>query len=153
MQRPRSAWLCSSAGCSIPGWATSLPFVTAFGAVAAAVWAAGWLPAGFVAIIGYFAFSYLFIPPRHTLAFGTVAHVVGMLAYLLSCGLIIGIGEAMRAAKVRRDRLSATLATQRRDAHEKAEELLDARQLASIVESFRRRHHRQVAGRHHPELE
>ncbi len=57
-----------------------------------------------------------------------------MLAFLLSCGLIIGIGEAMRAARVRRDRLSATVATQRRDAHETAEELLDARQLASIVE-------------------
>ena len=118
-----------------PWLGESLPFVTAFGAVAAAVWAAGWVPASFVAIIGYFAFSYFFIAPRHTLAFGTFAHVVGMLAYLLSCGLIIGIGEAMRAARVRRDRLSATVATQRRDAHETAEELLDARQLASIVES------------------
>ena len=117
-----------------PWLGESLPFVTAFGAVAAAVWAAGWVPASFVAIIGYFAFSYFFIAPRHTLAFGTFAHVVGMLAYLLSCGLIIGIGEAMRAARVRRDRLSATVATQRRDAHEKAEELPDARQLASIVE-------------------
>ena len=118
-----------------PWLGESLPFVTAFGAVAAAVWAAGWVPASFVAIIGYFAFSYFFIAPRHTLAFGTFAHVVGMLAYLLSCGLIIGIGEAMRAARVRRDRLSATVATQRRDAHETAEELLDALQLASIVES------------------
>ena len=117
-----------------PWLGDSLPFVTAFGAVAAAVWAAGWVPASFVAIIGYFAFSYFFIAPRHTLAFGTFAHVVGMLAYLLSCGLIIGIGEAMRAARVRRDRLSATVATQRRDAHETAEELLDALQLASIVE-------------------
>ena len=118
-----------------PWLGDSLPFVTAFGAVAAAVWAAGWVPASFVAIIGYFAFSYFFIAPRHTFAFGTLAHVVGMLAYLLSCGLIIGIGEAMRTARVRRDRLSVTLATQRRDAHEKAEELLDARLLASIVES------------------
>ena len=49
-----------------PWLGDSLPFVTAFGAVAAAVWAAGWRPASVVAIIGYFAFSYLFIPPRHT---------------------------------------------------------------------------------------
>ena len=86
-----------------------MPLVTAFGAVAAAVWAAGWLPASVVAIIGYFACSYLFIPPRGTLVFGGFADLVGMIAYLFTCGLIIGIGEAMRAAKVRADRRRDTL--------------------------------------------
>ena len=93
----------------------SLPLVTAFGAVAAAVWAAGWLTAGVIAIIGYFACSFLFIPPRGTLQFGAFADVVGMLAYLFTCSLIIGIGEGMRAAKVRanqrRDTLRVTLAS------------------------------------------
>ena len=84
-----------------PWLGNSMPLVTAFGAVAAAVWAAGWLPATVVAIVGYLACSYLFIPPRGTLVFGGFADVVGMIAYLFTCGLIIGIGEAMRAAKVR----------------------------------------------------
>jgi PAS domain S-box-containing protein len=98
-----------------PWLGNSMPLVTAFGAVAAAVWAAGWLPAGIVAVIGYFAFSYLFIPPRHTFLFGSLADVVGMFAYLFTCGLIIGVGEAMRAAKVRasqqRNTLRVTLAS------------------------------------------
>ena len=89
-----------------------VPLVTLYAAVAVSVWAGGYLPAGVVAIIGYFACSYLFIPPRGTLAFGTVAKLVGMIAYLVTCSLIIVIGEALRAAKVRanqrRDTLSAT---------------------------------------------
>ena len=44
-----------------------------------------------------------------------MTNVVGLIAYLLTCGLIIGIGEAMRAAKVRanqrRDTLWVTLAS------------------------------------------
>ena len=46
----------------------ALPFVTLFAAVAVSVWAGGYLPAGAVALIGYVACSYLFIPPRGTLA-------------------------------------------------------------------------------------
>jgi PAS domain-containing protein len=57
--------------------------------------------------------------------------VVGLIVYLLTCGFIIGIGEAMRAAKARANQRRET---HRRDAQEKAEELSDARQLASIVE-------------------
>jgi PAS domain S-box-containing protein len=93
----------------------SLPLVTLFGAVAAGVWAGGYRLAGVVAIIGYFACSYLFIPPRGSLAFGSLTNAVGMIAYLFTCGLIIGIGEAMRAAKLRanqrHDTLRATLAS------------------------------------------
>jgi PAS domain S-box-containing protein len=93
---------------------SSLPLVTAFGAVAAAVWAAGWLPAVVIAVVGYLACSLLFIPPRGTLQFGGIADVVGMFAYLFTCSLIIAIGEAMRAAKLRanqrRDTLRVTLA-------------------------------------------
>ena len=90
----------------------SLPLVTLFGAVALGVWAGGYLPAGAVAIVGYFACSYLFIPPRGSLAFGAVTNVVGMIAYLVTCSLIIGIGEAMRAAKVRANQRRDTLWTQ-----------------------------------------
>jgi PAS domain S-box-containing protein len=93
----------------------SLPLVTSFGAVAASVWISGYATAALIAVVGYFAFSFLFIPPRGTFNFGSFADVVGMLAYLFTCSLIIGIGEAMRAAKVRanqqRDTLRVTLAS------------------------------------------
>jgi PAS domain S-box-containing protein len=93
----------------------SLPLVITFGAVAASVWVGGYLPASVIAVVGYFASSYLFIPPRGTFNFATFGDVVGMLAYLFTCSLIIGIGEAMRAAKMRanrqRDTLRVTLAS------------------------------------------
>ena len=93
----------------------SLPLVTIFGAIAAAVWAGGYPPAIVMTVVGYFACSYLFIPPRHSFAFGTFGNLVGMLAYLFTCSLIIAIGEAMRAAKMRanqqRDTLRVTLAS------------------------------------------
>ncbi len=93
----------------------SLPLVTSFGAVAASVWVAGYLPAAIIAVFGYFAFSFFFIPPRGTFNFASSADVVGMIAYLFTCSLIIAIGEAMRAAKARanqqRDTLRVTLAS------------------------------------------
>jgi PAS domain S-box-containing protein len=109
----------------------ALPFATLFAAVAVSVWAGGYLPAGVVAIIGYAACAYLFTPPRGSLAHPTVTSVVALIAYLLTCGLIIGLGEAMRAAQLRANQRRDV---HRRDAQEKAEELVDARQLASIVE-------------------
>ena len=42
----------------------SLPLVTLFGAVAAAVWLGGYRPAILVGIVGYLACDYLFIQPR-----------------------------------------------------------------------------------------
>ena len=47
-----------------PVMGDSLPLVTLFGAVAAAVWVGGYRPAIVVAILGYLACSYLFIQPR-----------------------------------------------------------------------------------------
>ena len=77
----------------------ALPFVTLFGAVAAAVWLGGFGPGTLVTILGYIAAEYLFIPPRGSLLLGTAADVVGLLAYLFTCALIIAIGEAMRRAQ------------------------------------------------------
>ena len=69
----------------------SLPLVTLFGAVAAAVWVGGALPAAVAAILGYLACAYLFIPPRFEFVFD-VPSVVGLAAYLFTCSLIIAIG-------------------------------------------------------------
>ena len=92
----------------------SLPVVTLFGAVAAAVWVGGVLPATAAAILGYLACAYLFIPPRGEIVFD-VPRVVGLAAYLFTCSLIIAIGEAMRRAQARErersDLLRITLAS------------------------------------------
>lgn len=78
----------------------SLPLVTLFGAVAAAVWLGGSTPALLITIVGYVACHYLFIEPRGTFSFDA-GIVVGALAYLFTCALIIWIGEAMRRAQTR----------------------------------------------------
>jgi PAS domain S-box-containing protein len=79
----------------------ALPLVTLFGAVAAAVWAGGYRPAILVAVAGYVACVYLFIEPRGSLGVAGFPQVVGLLAYLFTCSLIIGFGEAARLAQTR----------------------------------------------------
>ncbi len=79
----------------------SLPLVTLFGAVAGAVWIGGYRPALFVVILGYLACAYLFIPPRGAVELTTYETVVGLIAYLFTCSLIVGIGEGMRRAQAR----------------------------------------------------
>ena len=91
----------------------ALPLVTLFGAVAAAAWLGGYRPALLVTIVGYFACHYLFIPPRGRIDFTEAGSAVGLVAYLFTCTLIIGFGEAMRLAQTRaterREVLSVTL--------------------------------------------
>ncbi len=83
-----------------PVMGDTLPLVTLFGAVAASVWLGGYRPALVVVVVGYLACSYLFIEPRGRFATDP-ATIVGFVAYLFTCALIIGIGEAMRAANLR----------------------------------------------------
>ncbi|HET7098438.1 MAG TPA: PAS domain S-box protein [Casimicrobiaceae bacterium] len=79
----------------------SLPLVTLFGAVAIAVWVGGYRPAIVVSVLGYLACNFLFIAPRHTIGPFDAATVVGLIAYVFTCSLIIAIGEAMRIARAR----------------------------------------------------
>jgi PAS domain S-box-containing protein len=79
----------------------SLPLVTVFAAVAAAVWVGGYPVAVAVAVVGYLACDYLFIAPRARIELGDVGHAAGMVAYLVTCTFIIGFGEAMRRAQFR----------------------------------------------------
>jgi PAS domain S-box-containing protein len=81
-----------------PLMGASLPLVTMFGAVAAAVWVGGFRPALLVTSVGYLACHYLFIEPRGTIHFST-ADAVGLVAYAFTCALIVAIGEAMRYAQ------------------------------------------------------
>ena len=79
----------------------SLPLVTLFGAVAAAVWLGGYRVAVPVTIVGYLACHYLFIAPRGHFNLSNRANVVGLVAYLFTCTLIIFFGEAARVAERR----------------------------------------------------
>ena len=79
----------------------ALPLVTLFGAVAAAVWLGGYRVAIPVVILGYLACHYLFIPPRGQINLQRFADAVGLVAYLLTCTLIIFFGEAARIAQAR----------------------------------------------------
>lgn len=76
----------------------AFPLVTLFGAVAAAVWLGGYRLAIPVTFAGYIACHYLFIPPRGAFAPDDSANLVGLAAYLFTCSLIIGFGEAARSA-------------------------------------------------------
>jgi PAS domain S-box-containing protein len=78
-----------------------LPLVTLFGAIAAAVWAGGFLPATLVTILGYLIINVLVMDPRGAFVVFTKDRVVGLLAYLFTSGIIIALGEAMRRAQAR----------------------------------------------------
>src|SRR4051812_38350636 len=78
-----------------------LPFITLYGAVAAAVWYGGCRPALVATALGYLACNYLFMEPRGTLALLHAHQYIGLVLYLFTCSLIIGFGEAMRVAQRR----------------------------------------------------
>jgi PAS domain S-box-containing protein len=79
----------------------SVPFITLFGAVAAAVWIGGYGPALLAAAVGYLGCTWLFVPPRGVLSLGEPQTLVALGAYTFTCALIIGIGSAMQAAQRR----------------------------------------------------
>ena len=79
----------------------ALPLVTLFAAVAAGVWLGGYRLAIPIALLGYLACHYLFIQPRGHIDLTAVANLVGLIAYLFTCALIIVFGEAARVAESR----------------------------------------------------
>lgn len=93
----------------------SLPLVTLFGAVAFAVWAGGYRSAVLVTVLGFTVCDYFFIEPRHAFGLRNAVNGVGALAYLLTCSVIIALGEGMRVAAHRaryeRERVIVTLSS------------------------------------------
>jgi PAS domain S-box-containing protein len=84
-----------------PWMGDAMPLVTVFGAVAAAVWIGGYGPAIIVTTLGYLACNWLFIEPRGRLDIADPGTLIGLLAYLFTCALIIGFGETTRLAQLR----------------------------------------------------
>jgi PAS domain S-box-containing protein len=87
----------------------TLPLITLFGAVAAAVWIGGYRPAILVTLIGYIACHYLFIEPRGQFDFHAARDVIGLIAYLFTGSLIIGFGQTVRIAHSRANERSEIL--------------------------------------------
>jgi PAS domain S-box-containing protein len=81
-----------------PWVGNSLPLVTLYGAVAAAVWLGGYQVAVLAMVLGYLACDYLFIEPRGAINLPQAQELFRLAAYLLFCGIIIGFGEAVRSA-------------------------------------------------------
>ena len=77
----------------------SLPLVTLYGAVAAAVWLGGYSQGVTAAIVGYLACDYLFIEPRGVFGFSDSSSFMGALAYSVTCAIVIGLGNATRNAR------------------------------------------------------
>ena len=77
------------------------PFCTLYGAVAIAVWYGGYRPALAATALGYLAANYLFIEPRGSVVVRGIGDVVGLSAYLFSCAIIIGFGEAIHRSRRR----------------------------------------------------
>ena len=84
-----------------PLMGNTLPLVTLFAAVAAAVWVSGVGSALVALAVGYLFSNVLFIEPRGQLSLDKTDNVVGLLAYLFTCALIIAFGEAARRAQSR----------------------------------------------------
>jgi PAS domain S-box-containing protein len=83
-----------------PLMGSAFPLATMFSAVAFCSYYSSWRPALFTVVFGYLAADLAFIPGA-SLLFGRplIPEVSGIGVYLLSCGSIIVLGEAMRNAQ------------------------------------------------------
>src|SRR5262245_50948769 len=86
-----------------------LPLATLYGAVAFAAWLGGYRPALVAVVLGYLACDYLFIEPRGRALLLDARNLVGLILYLFSCAVLIGFGEALRAARRRADQQRESL--------------------------------------------
>jgi PAS domain S-box-containing protein len=82
-----------------PWLGDSLPFSTLFGAVAIAVWFGGYRPAVLTTVLGFLTCEWLFVEPRSALDLNNARNLIGLCLSLLSCDIVIGLGEALHAAR------------------------------------------------------
>jgi PAS domain S-box-containing protein len=78
-----------------------VPLITMFGGVAAAAWIGGLGPATLAMVVGYLLCQFLFVAPRGTLAHLTGPDLIALVAYLVTCVLIISMGESFRVYRTR----------------------------------------------------
>lgn len=83
----------------IPLVRADAPYATIMGAVALTVWLGGWGPAVVTAVVGLFGIVFVIARPMGTLPLDPLHTLVGFALYAATCGLIIGLGEAMRRTR------------------------------------------------------
>jgi len=83
----------------IPLVGPDAPYATIMGAVALAVWMGGWGPAVLTAVLGLIGTALVIGRPLGTLPVDRIHMLVGFALYASTCGLIIGLGEAMRRTR------------------------------------------------------
>src|SRR6202011_763083 len=69
------------------------------GAVALSVWMGGWGPALLTTVLGLIGTALVIGRPLGTLPVDRLHTLVGFVLYASTCGLIIGLGEAMRRTR------------------------------------------------------
>jgi two-component system CheB/CheR fusion protein len=93
-----------------------LPFITLYGAAAVAVWVGGWGPAVLSTVLGYLAAGLIFVEtePGSPLSLHGFGGGAGLIVYLASNAIVIGLGSGMRAARRRAEAaVEETLARER----------------------------------------
>jgi PAS domain S-box-containing protein len=117
-----------------PWLGNQFPVVTLFPALAFAVWIGGYRPALIPTLAGYVACDYLFIEPRYTFDLFPARDVIGTFRFYVSCGVIIGLGEAVRSAS-RRLRAEEEAAKRTEAAHQSTIQHLQivAESMAALV--------------------
>ena len=83
----------------IPLVGPDAPYATMMGAVALAVWMGGWGPAVLTTVLGLIGTALVIGRPLGTLPLDRIHTLVGFALYASTCGLIIGLGEAMRRTR------------------------------------------------------
>jgi PAS domain S-box-containing protein len=103
-----------------------LPLATLFVAVAFAVWIGGYRPAVLAAVLGFLACKYLFIDPRGYIVVPGARDLIRLLAYFISCAVIIGFGEVLRATRRRADASREHTLDRQRQLEQAAKKRLEA---------------------------
>jgi signal transduction histidine kinase/CheY-like chemotaxis protein len=83
----------------IPWVGPEAPYATLIGAIAIVVWMGGWGPAALAAIVGFLGTGLVIGRPFGTLPVDRIHTLVGIALYAITCGLVIGLGEAMRRTR------------------------------------------------------
>jgi signal transduction histidine kinase/ActR/RegA family two-component response regulator len=102
-----------------PWLGATVPYITLYGAVAIAVWLGGWGPAVLATTLGYGIVNTLYVAPGR-LAVGGPPEILQLVLFVVSCALIIGLGESLRRTRDRH-RLAEAQAQERAAALQRAD--------------------------------
>ncbi|MCI0748713.1 MAG: ATP-binding protein [Verrucomicrobia subdivision 3 bacterium] len=109
------------------------PYLAVLGAVVVSLWYGGWRPAAFAAMIGYLGTAYLFIMPRNKGGVPTSDFAEELAAYLVSCGVVISLGELWHRAQRRAEQHRKSLEEEIAERKETEQRLIANLAIAQIL--------------------